>query len=327
MDFHQDFLVDARKWLSHWGVTHVHAGTTLSPTRQARPVRNALSEIGDDDIGVAFFRVRARLPTAVRRMFSQSPRPRPMLDDTELCGLRLLQQDVEAGRTLRPRLSRGWQKGQEDGLLSDWNLHHFHLGVTVQSDGFVERTRHIAIAMVTPGRFLLVDVRPHGSGVPLAWPDLSLLETIDAHWPEELEPYHMNFVLKHAFEQSKDITQLRQHGIMNLITVNGHALLPPGGGVAADGASFRPVERYTTTCHAIRWLQDDWHCRYPEKYAELRYLPDGEFGIQDERGRLWQQVRDEMRGTRFEGHPGGEQVKDRLRQWGLWRHVNKFQVN
>ena len=78
-------------------------------------------------------------------------------------GFDLLKTKIENGEDLRPHLSRKLKDlDEEDLLLFDWNIKHFHLGETIDADGFIQRTRDLLFAMVDEDNVYCIKIAPHG---------------------------------------------------------------------------------------------------------------------------------------------------------------------
>jgi hypothetical protein len=90
------------------------------------------------------------------------------------------------GEDLWPYLSRSiTDPAYNDALLNDWEIHHFHLGAEVESDGFVERFitagDPLLFARVTSDFLLFINTARHGD-----WGNQQLVEILHTNWPEIL---------------------------------------------------------------------------------------------------------------------------------------------
>lgn len=104
-------------------------------------------------------------------------------------GLDWLESKIKQGKSLIPHLNTAIQKDKLDGLLYDWGIHHLHLGLKLETTGFVERTGPVLFAVFRPNDVYFVDVRDHEG-----WSDKELLEIINRNWPELLSIYRMTDV-------------------------------------------------------------------------------------------------------------------------------------
>ena len=66
-----------------------------------------------------------------------------------------------------------------DLMLNDWGLHHLHLSVNKEKDGWVTRTGPVLFAVFKPNQAYLIDIRPHGS-----WYHEDLIRIIVEEWPD-----------------------------------------------------------------------------------------------------------------------------------------------
>src|SRR5258708_299506 len=149
--------------------------------------RNHMSPNADAWHSLVFF------SNATRRGIE--PRPRPVFKSRDL-ERRILNADHHqaidqilaaslAGKNLNPYLSRKLLDATySDPLLNDWGIHHLHLGLSVESDGFVERDDSLLFAVVRDDGLYLLDTLAHG-----AWTDNSLVEIIHTNWPELIASY------------------------------------------------------------------------------------------------------------------------------------------
>lgn len=140
-------------------------------------------------------------------------RPRTILRAAEFTcppgfavGLSQVQQKIESGDDLRPHLSRGLTDlDNHDMLLNDWGIHHLHLGTTLGSDGFVERTDPVIFARFVEDVAYLLTVLPHGS-----WARQDFVRTLHRNWPESISRYRLQGVVGLAQELTdEEIAQAR----------------------------------------------------------------------------------------------------------------------
>lgn len=193
--------------------------------------------IQDNDIGQEYFNALLHLTIPIQ--------PRQVYQaDTFNCppdlvaGLAAFTAKVEAGQNLRPHMSRGVKKVTNRDLLRyDWGIHHFHLGTTVENDGFVKRTEPILFAWVTSEAIYMLGLYPHGS-----WIQRQLLQLIHRNWPELLAPYRIGAAgLTHQLTD-KEIGRARRAGVTVAIQVaDGFVVIPPGGGMPTSRHSMSAV--------------------------------------------------------------------------------------
>lgn len=175
------------------------------------------------------------------RMSSHSDRHGPALNE--------IRRKAEKGLSLTAHLSRavasptGAGSGKtrdKDLLMVDWGLHHLHLSINVEADGFVSRTENVLFAKVTEAALYFVDVLPHGKG-KLPWVEVSLLETIDRNWPRLLD--HCRLTMPSSGDDSmtpEERHQLRRAGVATFTSL-------PNGTVLGRQAELLP--------RAPAWMQ------------------------------------------------------------------------
>jgi hypothetical protein len=218
-DFRSDLLEMARTTLpADWG-----------PKVLQRP---------DDDLLILFFDSLRRRP-AVR------PRRLWIADDFQ-CPLEMeqgweqLRQRITAGEDLRPHLSRGHGRHDtRDGLLNEWDVHHFHLGTTLSpGDPFIERTGPVLFARVTANDFYAISVYSHGT-----WEDTKIIESLHRNWPDSIRQYRVRGI------QGEPLTEAQRRNLRkgNLQTAtatsDGTVYMAIGGGVVSSGTSVQAVMR------------------------------------------------------------------------------------
>jgi hypothetical protein len=75
-----------------------------------------------------------------------------------------LKEKMQSGVDLRPHLSRKLtDPDYVDPMLNDWGVHHFHLGTTLETDGFMTRTGPLLYARVFDDRILCLQILAHAT--------------------------------------------------------------------------------------------------------------------------------------------------------------------
>lgn len=243
----------------------------------------------DEEVAVAFFRILGRIPAAVPRTFERPAEPLPALTDEEAAGLAQLQQEVEQGQDLTPRMSTTLERTQNDPLFNDWGISHFHLGTSVQPSGFVGRTNLTAFAVIEDTRFLLLGLFPHD---PRPYEDTDLLRLWKANWPESIGRYRMDaqpeqFLIDYSSDPEA-IKTARKLNINAPTYVDGELYLPPGFGVTGDGGSFQSLQRHDHMARAAEKLQRFWMAQFPGVEGRFRMLTDEKAVVEHPDGTVWQ---------------------------------------
>jgi hypothetical protein len=188
-------------------------------------------------------------------------------------GLNLVEGKLTRGEDLRPHLSRGLLNiDYTDGLLNDWGIYHFHLGTTLDADGFITRTGLLLFARITEDDAYLIDVRAHG-----AWTSLSLLQAVHANWPDTLDRFRLRGVVGLAYPPGQrapsdaEIARLRRANVNVLHELSpGQVYAPAGGGYATDGTSVNVVRANDALVRWLRNLEAATHPFEAQLHVDLR---------------------------------------------------------
>lgn len=148
----------------------------------------------------------------------------------------------ELGHDLSEFLSKGASDAKiNDGLLSDFGVHHFHLGTKpTQSSRHVERTDYLLFVHVRPCDAYFLDVRKHPNrrdSTDFGWSDVDILNIIDSNWPEVLKPYILPGV-KGSTLTDEQRKELRSKNVNVVTQIGDKTIAPPGGGLLANGANL-----------------------------------------------------------------------------------------
>lgn len=162
-------------------------------------------------------------------------------------GLKEVERKISAGEDLSPHLSKLLRNPTfNDPLLNDWGIHHVHLGTTLDSDGFVNRTGPVLFARFDGTNAYLIDVLPHGS-----WSLQRLVKELHDNWPASISRYRLNGVIGLATTVSdKDVAEFRKGNVNAMVDLGGGIVYAPiGGGYSTSGISTDVV------------IQSDWCAR------------------------------------------------------------------
>jgi hypothetical protein len=211
---------------------------------------------------------RGRVPTARPRRVHISPellanRDRLPYGD----GLAAVLREVASGDDLRPRMSTAIEHAYApwvptllarrpserhlDRLLSDWGLHHLHLGAAPhrKRPDFVKRTPHVLFVAFKPDDAYLVDVAEHESD-GANWSALAILEVIVRNWPDAgiLDTSHYALRLSNGNWSDADRQKLRRAGISTGTVEIGGRVWSAGG----QGLTGVPTH-IAQHCMAVSW--------------------------------------------------------------------------
>ncbi len=178
---------------------------------------------------------KRRVEPGIRQVFESAEFNCPK---EHLIGWNALKAKLERGDDVVPHLSTalGRDPDYDDGLLNDWGIHHFHLGMAHHPGvpGFVARTGPLVFGRVTPTQFYAVNVYDHDG-----WSRKAVIETIWRNWPEVLEPFQLKGVLPGDGTTDEEHGSLRDAGIAVIVQLaDGTMLMPPGGGLTTAGTSI-----------------------------------------------------------------------------------------
>jgi hypothetical protein len=201
------------------------------------------STVSYEELCHRFLNLRQRSVSVVPRTVLIS---REMICPPELrSGLDLVREKIERGEDLRPHLSRTLTDLDfDDMLLNDWGLHHLHLGVAIEPDGFAKRTGPVLFARFTHDTAYFVAVLVHGS-----WTRQELVKIIHLNWEDSIRRYRLPGVVGvEPAVTDAELGECRQSGLTVFLEVEpGVVYAPLGGGYATSGVSTRVV----TECDSI----------------------------------------------------------------------------
>lgn len=139
--------------------------------------------------------------------------------------------DIESGNDLKKYQSRNLKKlDYDDDMLSHWGIQHFHLGQTLDNDGYVKRTGDLLFIHFSEKNAHILGFFKHGS-----WVDLDLIETLHENWPHELAIYKSGGGVSNLSESDYK-TLRKKHVNANITVKDGTEYFCPGMGVTANGA-------------------------------------------------------------------------------------------
>ena len=224
-----------------------------------------IQALDDRDVPIRYFE-------ALRRRIA--PRPRILRTANDfICpagdtgGWQTFQQKVRAGGDLNPHLStRHASLLNNDGLLAEWGVHHFHLGVAPnpRNPTFVKRTGSLVYAMVTDDTFYAINVYTHRD-----FEADSIIESIHRNWPERVSRYRMKAVTGGQWPKELRRT-LRGKNANVLVTVaDGTVYMPISGGVMASGVNAQAVREADYWWFHIRDVQINFEAQLPSLIPTL----------------------------------------------------------
>lgn len=161
--------------------------------------------------------------------------------------------EMQNGINLNRRMSRMTKNvDSKDLMLYEWGIYHFHLGLNVESDGYIERTNNILYAYIENNNIYLIGVFPHGK-----WADSELIEVLHTHYPEAISMYKMQDASMECNFSAEDRTNLRKANInMAVMMTDGTTYLGPGWGMTCAGTSSLSTIRMIDKKHEFKQLEN-----------------------------------------------------------------------
>jgi hypothetical protein len=168
-------------------------------------------------------------------------------------GYKQFKQKVIAGSDLNSHLSTLIEKLEtRDHLLNDWGVHHFHMGVRVDSDRpkYSERTGYVLLAVVKPREFYSIGFWHH------KFAEREVIERIISNWPSLTRNHLCNEIvgIENPNKSPEDLALERKHGIMSIQPAAGKFVFSPGGGFASTGDNLQDVELLDNTMRTLKML-------------------------------------------------------------------------
>ena len=204
-------------------------------------------------LAIKYYALKGRLPVPVPRVVHECQNVN--CPDRLKPGFEKLKEELRQGLDLLPRMSRQVKDFDCcDGMLSDWGIQHFHLGVTRDSKhpDMIQGNDEIAYVFMASRDAYIITIDQHGR-----WADQELLEILLASYPSVLDAWETD---------AKDISyelnpaermRIRKGHLNALIKLkNGKVYLNPGGGEATDGTPFAATMTFNRAHQFLRGVTD-----------------------------------------------------------------------
>lgn len=190
--------------------------------------------------------------SVVYRLFKQKPRQvvkyQGFDDKGNSAGIQNLERKIANGETLVPHLSKYIfdidQARNNDPMLNEWSIYHFHIPPSDGSGSFVTRSKDLLFAIVTDDQFIFLDVQPHSdsTGTYEPWIDISIIEKIESNYPDLIQPYYLGEGRTPLTnEQRKNLRA--KNGNTNIITTSGKEYRIPGCGSVSAGLPVNSIRQ------------------------------------------------------------------------------------
>lgn len=177
-------------------------------------------------------------------------------------GLQRFEKVIQAGENLNPfRSTKIGSATLLDNLLDYWRIYHFHLGINLREDGFVERTGGLLFCLFDDEYAYFIKIGTHD---PLQWTERELVEIVHRDWPELLEPFRVNGIanLEHSVSDDERKRLWKANGSAFLEMADGTIYIEPGigrttGGLHIDDLSWADsVRRFADNIESQ--IENNW---------------------------------------------------------------------
>ncbi|MDE2106239.1 MAG: hypothetical protein KGL39_53965 [Patescibacteria group bacterium] len=237
-----DFIAD---WIAHLRTLLLGQGW---PAAEVATIRDA-------DVPAHYY-------DAARRQIAEAPRVIRLADNFSCpmdhqAGWEALQEKIRFGHDLNPHRSlKHASLHNQDGLLGEWGIHHFHLGVGPHrgNPAFVRRTGPILFGLVTGDTFYAIDVFSHDTAI---FAHINVLEVIHRNWPDLIKRYRVNAASGEEWspEQRKRLRRANANVLSKV--ADGTVYAPIAGGVLASGMNAEATKAGDFWFLRLRAIQDD----------------------------------------------------------------------
>lgn len=213
-----------------------------------------VAALDDRDVRICYFDAQHRRIAAVPRTLKTA--------DSFSCppnhqaGWDVLQKKIQEGVDINPYLSKHHASlFNLDGLLAEWGVHHFHLGIASdpKNRAYIARTRPLLYALVTHEVFYAINVYSHES-----FEDTSVLESIHRNWPALIRRYRAKGITGGTWTPDQRRVLRAKNANVATAVADGTVYLPISGGVMASGVNARAA-----------WLSDYWQIRFQRLQADV----------------------------------------------------------
>lgn len=194
-----------------------------------------VDNLHEKDIAYVYFELRNRLISQeLRRVnFSNEFNCHRSLQT----GLDNIISKIESGEDLTPHLSRQIKDlNSVDPLLNDWGIHHLHLGIEIESDGFAKRRSELLYVFFNDSDAYLIQIMDHRS-----FSKKELLRIIHNNWPSLIDRYLIKSIkMSPSSLTDSQINQLRNEGTTTVTPIYEDTVYGPvGGGITSARTSTK----------------------------------------------------------------------------------------
>jgi hypothetical protein len=167
------------------------------------------------------------------------------------------------------------QRRDRDLLLSDWGIHHLHLGTAPgRNPRFVRRTANVLLVAFRGYDAYLIALRLHESH-GANWAARDILEVAARIWPDARIVERSNYAIGFTQEFGDDDRRLLRRSHVNLgIEIDGTVYMPSGQ--TGDGSPVAAARQAMKAIAVLNDLRDDdeWRERSLREATEQHGVPD-----------------------------------------------------
>lgn len=187
-------------------------------------------------------------------------------DPTYQPGIERITYLIETGGDLGPHLSRGVKYGYEgsgplreahlDPMLNDWGVHHLHMNIEMDTDGFVKRPRtepqwnYLLFAAFRPDDAYLIDIMEHGD-----WVRDHVMQVVMDEWPDAGILMHFPGITLGNIPTEEERAKLRKAGLITGYNSPTGAFLPASL-LSSAGTSMKRTGEADEILKRVRWFME-----------------------------------------------------------------------
>ena len=167
---------------------------------------------------------------------------------------------IESGASLKPYMSKTINDfSYIDPMFNDWNICHFHLGDSLNENGFIKRTGKLLYAIFDKKNAYFINVFSHAD-----WSNINIIQAIYDNWPLIIEPHIVkNMKITHPITKSEDIKAFRDMNISYVVELNnGVQCMPPSLGVTGLGTKVEHTFTYNKIRNYFDILENDIRVKF-----------------------------------------------------------------
>lgn len=208
--------------------------------------KNGFKNIPTDpnQVIVAYFKIMHQIISSIPRKIKKSDVFTCPVECEE--GLKKLEEKIIQGNNINNHQSSTiFDLTNNDKLFNDWGILHLHLGINLENNKMIERTKFVLFIFLADDTCYFIQILDHHN-----WTNVELLEIIDRNWSDLISDSHIKTAIDIRYEVSNEsIKQFRKSGLSSLTKINDKIFAPPGGGYATAGNSI------------VALMQSDWFLR------------------------------------------------------------------